>query len=103
MFSHRPGIPLALASSSSLAEIDAVVTARLGPTLRAIASGEEVPRHKPAPDVYLLAVERLAPARPACWPSRTRPPASPPRPPPGSAAWPCAHSRPGTMTSAAPG
>jgi HAD superfamily hydrolase (TIGR01509 family) len=54
------GIPLALASSSSLAEIDAVVTAlRLGPALRAIASGEEVPRHKPAPDVYLLAVERL--------------------------------------------
>ena len=54
------GVPLALASSSSLAEIDAVVAALgLGSVLRAIASGEEVPRHKPAPDVYLLAVERL--------------------------------------------
>ena len=53
-------VPMALASSSRLAEIQAVVTAlRLGPVLSAIASGEEVPRPKPAPDVYLLAVERL--------------------------------------------
>jgi beta-phosphoglucomutase-like phosphatase (HAD superfamily) len=54
------GVPLALASSSSLAEIDAVVAALgVGPVLRAIASGEEVPRHKPAPDVYRLAIRRL--------------------------------------------
>lgn len=53
-------VPLALASSSRLAEIGAVVRALgLGPDLAAIASGEEVPRPKPAPDVYLLAVERL--------------------------------------------
>lgn len=54
------GIPVALASSSSLTEIDAVVTAlRLGPDLAAIASAEEVTWPKPAPDVYLLAVQRL--------------------------------------------
>jgi HAD superfamily hydrolase (TIGR01509 family) len=53
-------VPMALASSSSLAEIRAVVRALgLGPDLSAIASGEEVRRPKPAPDVYLLAIERL--------------------------------------------
>ncbi len=54
------GVPMALASSSRLAEIEAVVAAlRLGPVLSAIASGEEVAQPKPAPDVYLLAIERL--------------------------------------------
>jgi HAD superfamily hydrolase (TIGR01509 family) len=54
------GVPMALASSSRLAEIEAVVAAlRLGPVLSVIASAEEVARPKPAPDVYLLAVERL--------------------------------------------
>jgi HAD superfamily hydrolase (TIGR01509 family) len=54
------GIPMALASSSRLAEIGAIVTALgLGNVLAAIASGEEVSRPKPAPDVYLLAMRRL--------------------------------------------
>jgi HAD superfamily hydrolase (TIGR01509 family) len=54
------GVPAAIASSSTLTEIDAVVSALgLRGVLRAIASGEEVARPKPAPDVYLLAVERL--------------------------------------------
>jgi HAD superfamily hydrolase (TIGR01509 family) len=53
-------IPMALASSSTLAEIDAVVSALgLRSVLAAVASGEEVPRAKPAPDVYLLAMRRL--------------------------------------------
>lgn len=53
-------VPIGLASSSSLAEIDVVVHAlRLGPLLTAIASAEEVARPKPAPDVYRLATERL--------------------------------------------
>jgi HAD superfamily hydrolase (TIGR01509 family) len=53
-------VPMALASSSPLAEIRAVVRALgLEPDLSAIASGEEVRRPKPAPDVYLLAIERL--------------------------------------------
>ena len=54
------GIPMALASSSRLAEIDAIVAALgLGDVLAAIASGEEVRHPKPAPDVYLLAMRRL--------------------------------------------
>jgi HAD superfamily hydrolase (TIGR01509 family) len=53
-------IPMALASSSRLTEINAVVAAlRLGDLLAAIASGEEVRHAKPAPDVYLLAMRRL--------------------------------------------
>ena len=55
------GVPMALASASTLAEIGAVTGALgLGGVLRGVASGEEVSRSKPAPDVYLLAVERLA-------------------------------------------
>ena len=54
------GIPMALASSSRLIEIDAIVAALgLGDMLAAIASGEEVRHPKPAPDVYLLAMRRL--------------------------------------------
>ncbi len=54
------GIPMALASSSRLTEIDAIVTALgLRDRLAAIASGEEVRHPKPAPDVYLLAMRRL--------------------------------------------
>jgi HAD superfamily hydrolase (TIGR01509 family) len=54
------GVPMALASSSTLAEIGAVTGALgLNGVLRGVASGEEVTRPKPAPDVYLLAVERL--------------------------------------------
>jgi HAD superfamily hydrolase (TIGR01509 family) len=53
-------VPLALASSSPLAEIEVVVHALgLGTVLRAIASAEEVDRPKPAPDVYHLAIQRL--------------------------------------------
>jgi HAD superfamily hydrolase (TIGR01509 family) len=54
------GVPMALASSSTLAEIGAVTGALgLGGVLRGVASGEEVTHSKPAPDVYLLAVEQL--------------------------------------------
>jgi HAD superfamily hydrolase (TIGR01509 family) len=54
------GMPMALASASTLAEIGAVTGALgLGGVLRGVASGEEVTRSKPAPDVYLLAIERL--------------------------------------------
>jgi HAD superfamily hydrolase (TIGR01509 family) len=53
-------VPIGLASSSSLTEIDVVVRAlRLGPALSAVASAEEVARPKPAPDVYRLAIRRL--------------------------------------------
>ena len=53
-------VPIGLASSSSLTEIDVVVHAlQLGSVLGAVASADEVARPKPAPDVYRLAIERL--------------------------------------------
>jgi len=52
--------PLALASSSNRELIDAVLAAGgLTPLFRATVSAEEVPRGKPAPDVYLEAARRL--------------------------------------------
>jgi HAD superfamily hydrolase (TIGR01509 family) len=57
---QEAGVAIGLASSSSLAEIDAVVQALgLGHMLAAVASSDEVARPKPAPDVYRLAVKRL--------------------------------------------
>jgi len=62
---HGEGYPLAIASSSPLWQIETVLD-RLG--IRAMiltwASGFEVTRGKPDPDVYLLAAERLG-VRPA--------------------------------------
>jgi sugar-phosphatase len=50
----------ALASSSARRIIDAVVARfDLRSQLDAIVSGEEVPNQKPAPDIFLLAAERL--------------------------------------------
>jgi HAD superfamily hydrolase (TIGR01509 family) len=52
--------PLAIASSANRPLIDAVVEiAGLEPYFRATVSSEEVPRGKPAPDVYLEAARRL--------------------------------------------
>ncbi|MEU7907510.1 HAD family phosphatase [Actinoplanes sp. NPDC049118] len=52
--------PVALASSSARLLIDQVLeTAGLTDTFQVTLSTEEVPRGKPAPDVYLAAVERL--------------------------------------------
>ena len=52
--------PLGLASSSNRPLIDrALELSGLAPLFRATASSEEVPRGKPAPDVYLEAARRL--------------------------------------------
>jgi HAD superfamily hydrolase (TIGR01509 family) len=52
--------PLGLASSSNRELIDAVLAAGdMGDLFRATVSSEEVPRGKPAPDVYLEAARRL--------------------------------------------
>jgi HAD superfamily hydrolase (TIGR01509 family) len=52
--------PLGLASSSNRPLIDAVLeVSGLAPLFRATVSSEEVPRGKPAPDVYLEAARRL--------------------------------------------
>lgn len=53
-------VPIAVASSSSLATIGIVLEAlKIQPYFDVIASGEEVAHGKPAPDVFLLAAERL--------------------------------------------
>ena len=57
---HDAGLPLAVASSSNAALIDAVLqTAGIAELFSATVSSEEVARGKPAPDVYLEAARRL--------------------------------------------
>jgi HAD superfamily hydrolase (TIGR01509 family) len=59
--------PLAVASSSNRPLIDAVLeVAGLAPYFAATVSSEEVPRGKPAPDVYLEAARRLGVAAERC-------------------------------------
>jgi beta-phosphoglucomutase-like phosphatase (HAD superfamily) len=59
--------PLALASSAGRPVIDTVlVVAGLQHEFQATVSSEEVPRGKPAPDVYLAAAHRLAQPPLAC-------------------------------------
>ncbi len=63
----RAGIRRGLASNSDFARVHRVVT-QLGicDFLDAMAGGNEVPRRKPAPDLYLLAVSRLGVAPYRC-------------------------------------
>ena len=59
--------PLAVASSSNRELIDAVLElSGLGRFFRATVSSEEVPRGKPAPDVYVEAARRLAVEAASC-------------------------------------
>jgi HAD superfamily hydrolase (TIGR01509 family) len=59
--------PLAVASSAPRSLIEVVLDASgLGPAFAAAVSSEEVPRGKPAPDVYLAAAARLGVAPTAC-------------------------------------
>jgi beta-phosphoglucomutase len=57
---HRDGWKQAVASSAPPANIETLVDVLdLGGVFQAVASGEEVPHGKPAPDVFLLAASRL--------------------------------------------
>jgi len=59
--------PLAVASSSPPSLIETVLDAAgLRPCFAAVLSTEQVPRGKPAPDIYLAAAERLGSAPQAC-------------------------------------
>jgi HAD superfamily hydrolase (TIGR01509 family) len=59
--------PLALASSANRPIIDLVLElGEMGPAFSATVSSEEVPRGKPAPDVYLEAAHRLGVDPGAC-------------------------------------
>ncbi|WP_020178630.1 HAD-IA family hydrolase [Methylopila sp. M107] len=57
------GLKLAIATTTSARNVEALLTATLGtdgPALfDAIAAGDEAAAKKPAPDIYLLAIERL--------------------------------------------
>jgi beta-phosphoglucomutase-like phosphatase (HAD superfamily) len=57
------GVRLAIASTTTRANIDALLRATLGEGsagwFAAIACGDEVPHKKPAPDIYRLALRRL--------------------------------------------
>ena len=56
----RGRIPLGLASNSPRALVDtALATAQLGGVFDAIVTSDDVEHSKPAPDIYLLACERL--------------------------------------------
>jgi len=62
-----PDLTLALASSSNRPLIDAVLErAGIGDLFTATVSSEEVPRGKPAPDVFLEAARRLGVAAKRC-------------------------------------
>ena len=55
------GVPLGLASNSPRFLVDdALATAGLSDAFDAIVTSDDVDRAKPAPDIYLLACERLA-------------------------------------------
>lgn len=56
----RGRVPLGLASNSPRFLVDAALTsAGLGDAFDVVVSSDDVPHHKPAPDLYLLACERL--------------------------------------------
>ncbi|MBZ2410510.1 HAD family phosphatase [Streptomyces sp. L06] len=64
---HRAGVPMAVASGSSGSAITAVLTGTgLDDLLGPAVSAEEVPRGKPAPDVFLEAARRLGAAPVDC-------------------------------------
>jgi HAD superfamily hydrolase (TIGR01509 family) len=57
---HQRGVPLAIASSSAHQLIVETLRAcGLEGAFSVVAGGDEVARGKPAPDIYLLAAERL--------------------------------------------
>lgn len=60
---REAGVRLAIASTTTRANIDALLRATLGPPsvgwFAAIACGDEVAHKKPAPDIYQLALRRL--------------------------------------------
>ena len=58
---HTAGLRLAIATTTSRANVDALLAACAPlPAFDVIAAGDEVPRKKPAPDIYLAALQRLA-------------------------------------------
>jgi beta-phosphoglucomutase-like phosphatase (HAD superfamily) len=63
MATRAAGVPLAIASTTTRASIDALLTTTLGPAapgwFAVIAAGDEVASKKPAPDIYQLVLRVL--------------------------------------------
>jgi HAD superfamily hydrolase (TIGR01509 family) len=61
---QRAGLPQAIVTTTSRANVDALVRHHLGPNWTArfqvVITGEDVPRKKPAPDAYEQALQRLS-------------------------------------------
>lgn len=67
-FLRQAGLPVALASSTPTKTVrQELGDAGLLPYFSVIAGGEEVSRSKPAPDIFLLAAERLGTAPGLCF------------------------------------
>lgn len=62
--SREAGMRLAVATTTTMANITALIEANLGPDamswFEAVAAGDMVKQKKPAPDVFLLAMEQLS-------------------------------------------
>ncbi|MFE0173637.1 HAD family hydrolase [Streptomyces sp. NPDC059002] len=64
---HDAGVPMAVASGSSRAAIEAILSGTgLDAQLTTLVSAEEVPHGKPAPDVFLAAADLLGAAPADC-------------------------------------
>ncbi|UCV07494.1 HAD family hydrolase [Dechloromonas denitrificans] len=67
---RRAGIRLAIATTTSAANVDALLHASLGPDaagwFAVIGAGDIVPAKKPAPDIYLWVLEKLQLPAAAC-------------------------------------
>ncbi|MBI5304623.1 MAG: HAD family phosphatase [Chloroflexi bacterium] len=60
-------VPLAVASGSPRQQVETILRGLgIAPRFRAVVAGTDVPRSKPAPDVYLRAAERLGVAPAQC-------------------------------------
>ncbi len=59
----KAGVPVAIATTTSLPNVTSLIAATLGPhgmaLFDAVAAGDVVKKKKPAPDIYLLALDQL--------------------------------------------
>lgn len=62
----QAGLRLAIATTTSRPNVEALLAAAPLPAFDVIAAGDEVPAKKPAPDVYLLALRELGLPASAC-------------------------------------
>lgn len=60
---RRAGMPVAIATTTSLPNVESLIVATLGPNgmslFDTVAAGDVVKKKKPAPDIYFLALEEL--------------------------------------------